>query len=362
MSLNRIAPCITCHAWNGARDHVAICPNNNNVLIYRKEGNDYKLEATLKEHDSVVTSIDWAPHTNRILTCSQDRNANVWEFINGKWEPRLVLLRINRAATHCKWSPDERKFAVASGAKVVSVCSYEEGEQWWVSKHVKKHRSTITHVAWHPNGCLLATASTDYKCRIISVPIRGLDKRPDGGNWIERAPNFGEIVWEFDCNAWVHSCAFSPSGDQLAFVGHDSTIHFCWAANGQRPQEQVIKLNKLPLLDLMFVDENSIIAVGHDCQPYLFQLGQQGWSLVRGLDEKAAAPAASSAPAAGGNNAFKMFRDRVDKGTTNAAAISTTLNTKHQNSINCIQPLSTGGRISDFSTSGFDGAIAIWRV
>lgn len=84
---------------------VAVCPNDNRVCIYRREGNNYNLEFILKEHDSLVTGIDWAPKTNRIVTCSQDRNAYVWTFTDGKWMPTLVILRINRAATACKWSP-----------------------------------------------------------------------------------------------------------------------------------------------------------------------------------------------------------------------------------------------------------------
>ncbi len=35
----------------------------------------------------------------------QDRNAYVWTQQGGKWKPTLVILRINRAATHVKWSP-----------------------------------------------------------------------------------------------------------------------------------------------------------------------------------------------------------------------------------------------------------------
>lgn len=72
------------------------------------------------QHDKLITSIDWAPHTNRIVTCSQDRNAYVWaQSPEGVWKPTLVLLRINRAATSVKWSPQEDKFAVASGARYV---------------------------------------------------------------------------------------------------------------------------------------------------------------------------------------------------------------------------------------------------
>jgi len=36
----------------------------------------------------------------------------VWTFNGTKWEPVLVILRINRAATCVKWSPEENKFAI----------------------------------------------------------------------------------------------------------------------------------------------------------------------------------------------------------------------------------------------------------
>ena len=49
------------------------------------------------QHDLRVTGIDWGPKTNRIITCSADRNAYVWNLEpNGKWKHTLVLLRINR--------------------------------------------------------------------------------------------------------------------------------------------------------------------------------------------------------------------------------------------------------------------------
>lgn len=35
-----------------------------------------------------------------------------------------------------------KKFAVSSGAKCVSVCYYQAAENWWVSKIIKKHKST----------------------------------------------------------------------------------------------------------------------------------------------------------------------------------------------------------------------------
>ena len=36
----------------------------------------------------------------------QDRNAYVWTMNGSEWKPSLVILRINRAATIVKWSPN----------------------------------------------------------------------------------------------------------------------------------------------------------------------------------------------------------------------------------------------------------------
>ena len=87
------------------------------------------------------------------------------------------MLRINRAATCVRWSPKEDKFAVGCGAKLISVCYFEEQNDWWVSKHIKKPiRSTVTTIDWHPNNILLACGSTDFRTRIFSAYIRDVDK------------------------------------------------------------------------------------------------------------------------------------------------------------------------------------------
>lgn len=68
-----------------------------------------------------------------------------------------------------------QKFAVASGYKCVPVCHFEPEHDWWVSDQIKKHKSTVLSTAWHPNSQLIATASTDFKCRIFNAFIEGVD-------------------------------------------------------------------------------------------------------------------------------------------------------------------------------------------
>lgn len=351
---------ITCHAWNGDGTRLALCPNTNEVLIYVKKGNIWDLEHTLTQHDSVVTGIAWAHKTNRIVSCSQDRNAYVWTLDeDGTWKPVLVILRINRAATDVKWSPNEDKFAVASSAKVVSVCHYEEDNEWWVSKHIKKHKSTVIHVAWHPNNTLLATTSTDYKCRVFGAAIRGVDKKPEMTSWGD-PKTFGEPLMEFDCNAWTEGVAFSPSGNKLVFTGHDSTITFVEPVSGGSPTITTVKLSCLPLMDVMFLDETKVVGGGFDCMPFLYSSSAPGsWAFVKSLDENK--PKAAAGPKEGGAN-FEMFKNMVEKGSTDSNTVNTAVDTKHQNTITCIQPYKmVGTKVTEFTTSGLDGNIVFWK-
>jgi actin related protein 2/3 complex subunit 1A/1B len=344
---------------------VAICPNSNEVLIFERKGAEWNLIHTLAQHDSLVTGIDWAAQTNRIVTCSQDRNAYVWHLDEaGEWKPDLVILRLNRAATDVKWSPHGDKFAVASAAKVVSVCHFEEEYDWWVSKHIRKHQSTVTRVAWHPNNGLLATASTDYKARIFSAAIKGVDKKPEATVWGPVKP-FGEPVCEFECNGWVHGLAFAPSGNRLVFTGHDASITFVDPAQGAAPQITTLRLSGLPVVDALYLDENKVIGVGYDCAPLLFSSSAPGtWAFVKSLDDPkpAAAGAAPAAGAGGQAEKFKMFQNMVDKGTTDSSTVATNLETKHQNAITCVNAYKrAGAKVSEFTTSGLDGNLVFWK-
>ena len=186
------------------KDHVffpdhktLVVTKDNTVELYKVENANStpQLVGVLRGHDKTVTSVDISPDGKRILTCSQDRNALVWEKKSGEYKPTLVLLRISRAATVCKWSPSGNKFAVGSSDRVVAVCYYEEENDWWVSKHLKKPlKSTITTIAWHPNDVLLACGSTDGHVRVFSAYIKGLDAKPEPTLWGSKLPERGSTV------------------------------------------------------------------------------------------------------------------------------------------------------------------------
>ncbi|KAK0537240.1 ARP2/3 actin-organizing complex subunit Sop2 [Tilletia horrida] len=367
---------LTAHAFNGDRTQVAVSPNSNEVHIYTlTPGADpsqpptWTLAHTLAEHDKLVTGIDWAPHSNRLVTCAQDRNAYVWTFSPSEnvWKPTLVLLRLNRAATFVRWSPQEDKFAVASGAKLIAICSFETEQDWWVAKHIKKPiRSTVLSLDWHPNNVLLAAGSADMRARVFSAFIKGVDQKPPPSVWGERLP-FGTVCgdWPTPAGGWVHGVAFSPSGDVLAYVGHDSSLTIVYPSGPDAPPHAIhsIRSPTLPHVSLTFTSETSLVAAGHDCQPVLFEGDvQNGWRLTKTLDSASAAaskpappppppgkPAALSAGAGAGaaagvgrlnNEAFNRFRSADVRGSSGSAGAGAPLS-----------PSAAGSGVSTASTT-----------
>ena len=43
--------------------------NDTDVLVYKKQGNKWTESGSLTEHGQRVTGIDWAPKSNRLVTC-----------------------------------------------------------------------------------------------------------------------------------------------------------------------------------------------------------------------------------------------------------------------------------------------------
>lgn len=272
----------------------------------------------------------------------------MWEPSPTGYKPTLVLLRISRAATFVRWSPNETKFAVGSGDRVIAVCYFEEENDWWVSKHLKKPiRSTITSVDWHPNSVLLAAGSTDAHARVFSAYIKGVDQRPEPTAWGERLP-FNTVCGEFLNNSagWVHSVAFSPSGNSLAFAAHDSSITIVYPSAPEQPPRAVVTLatQLLPFKSLLWTAEDELVAAGYDCEPFRFKTSEQGCEIVGPVDTRN--------PAAGDDgqkeeSALKMFKQMDLKGK---AKDDTQLKTIHQNTVARVRSFqASGGAVSQFS-------------
>jgi len=207
---------------------------------------------------------------------------------------------------------------------------------------------------WHPNNVLIATASSDFKVRIFGAHIKGTDKAMPATPFGPKAGQFGEVCVEIDSpyGGWAHAVKWAPSGNGLAFVSHDSTISYVDLSTGS-PAVSTVKNNDLPFVDLLFTNENTIVAVGHDANPTSFIRSGNALKLGAKLDD---ASGGGAAKAAKGPAALDAFKNKVDKGST-GTDIETVVSTHHQNAISKIGAF---GKDS-FATSGLDGNLCLWK-
>ncbi|CAH2059980.1 unnamed protein product [Thlaspi arvense] len=313
---------------------VALCPNNNEVHIYKSSQDQWERLHVLEKHDQIVSGIDWSSKSNKIVTVSHDRNS-------------------------------------------------------WVSKLIRKrHESSVTNVAWHPNNILLATTSTDGKCRVFSTFIKGVDTNNACDIYIPstRSSNTRELfsavsllkqqILQLDLSySWAFGVKWSPSGNTLAYVGHSSMIYFVDDV-GPSPLAQSVAFRDLPLRDVgqhpplfyilrtwssprvLFISEKMVIGVGYDSNPMeLYKIHRREESGIFRLQLQFAASLFSEA--------FGKFYGQSKAATANDASESSkSRGGVHDNCINSIVPLSKAGspKVMRFSTSGLDGKIAIWDL
>jgi actin related protein 2/3 complex subunit 1A/1B len=132
---------------------------------------------------------------------------------------------------------------------------------------------------------------------VFSSFIKGVDARPEPSPWGERLP-FNTVCGEFLNNTagWVHSVAFSPSGDALAFAAHDSSITVVYPSAADQPPKAVISLSTqlLPFMSLIWSSESEIIAAGYvSLSPEITvcRTNPSFYRIVRHTDSRAASKA-----------------------------------------------------------------------
>ncbi|CCK70900.1 Arc40p KNAG_0F02350 [Huiozyma naganishii CBS 8797] len=359
------------HCYNADRSLLAIT-SDNKCLVFQLSGTKQpRMFATLENHDKVVTAVDMSIH-GRIVTCSQDRNAYVWEPLSdGTYKPTLVLLRINRAATCVKWAPNGYKFAVGSSARIIAVCYYEHDNNWWVSKHIKKPiKSTVNCLEWHSNGVLLACGGTDGFVRVFSGFVKGLDSKDIMANspWGTKFP-FGSLIREYYHGDYIHAVEWRSNLEKLAFVTHNGTLGI---VDHQDHLQEVNSPDGLPFRALVWINDHEILCAGYSCHPVLFAESSQQWKFAKNLDKAArsSSPATTGQPGATGDaeeeenptfgiSALRKFKELDLKGKVSTEQQESA----HDNAIVQLLPFAeSNGQVVQVSSCGLDGKVVLYNV
>ncbi|KAI0977928.1 hypothetical protein GJ496_010222 [Pomphorhynchus laevis] len=325
------------YCFNKRMNILAAIFGNEIIYIYKKsESKNFKnqqewiLCSELIEHHSRITGIDWNKQNDNILvSCGSDLNVYVWVCNEDEcWKPTFVLIHINRAATCVKWSPNGKRFAVGSAARTISICNYEQCDDIWVSRKVKRAgKGTITCLDWHPDNKIIVVGCVDGKLRIFGVSEHSTHGK------------FGEQLLEINSSAWLCAVKFSTELSDhsflLAYSAHNSSVGIIrlrqengmWAFSSHKQEKYCC----LPFTSLDFALINdkitSIIAAGYDCR-------------FASIDHET------------------CFMEWLSKENETSIEVER----KHKNCITKLRTFNDKNGECMLSSSGLDGNIYIWKV
>jgi len=233
---------------------------------------------------------------------------------------------------------------------------------------IKGHKSTVLSTAWCPNNKFVVTGATDFKARIFSAFIDGIDKKEEDGfgDLFPKQYEFGECLAEFDqTKAWVSAVAWSPNKLRIAFAGHGSSLHFVQipqkATTGWEAQSvhvQTLNEKCLPHLDLQFLDDTTLVAAGFDMNPAVYvseSATEPKWKFKENLDKLDKKKDDKKTGFAGTKSAFQATDSR---GVAFGGEEDDFVATKHENVITNIALIGKG----EITTAGLDGRILYWKV
>ncbi|KAI3380605.1 hypothetical protein SNEBB_006708 [Seison nebaliae] len=367
---------ISGHCWNKDKSEIALFSTNNEVILGRRKNDsiDINTKNKLEKHNGRVLGIDWGSKFNRIITCGADRNAYVWSFIDGRWEPELVVLRIDRAATCVKWSNSEKKFAVGSGSRLISICFFDERQNFWKSLHIKKSiRSTISCLDWHPSDLLLACGTMNYRSIIFTSSISSIDdinQQDQCTNWLQNKKiqndSFqGVCEWKSASGGWIHDIKYSRNGDLIAWCSHDSIVSLVDSAN---PKTVLTYFSpNLPNLSILWISPNEFLTAGYDCIPYRMKYEVNEIICQGRIDEESNTNSTNESTKNEGGSisrkmAFNIFQARTERGE-NLSTIGKKNNVIHKMPILCMKSfVELNNRVKRFTSVSIDGQLTFWTL
>ena len=103
--------------------HLATASEDKSVIIYKVNDSSFEIVHRLREHDDAVTYLTWSPDDSKIITCSMDKKARVWDTETGQ-----LILRVdhrtpdNSHLTSAAWSPSSREFVTSSFDRATPLC------------------------------------------------------------------------------------------------------------------------------------------------------------------------------------------------------------------------------------------------
>ncbi len=165
----------------------------------------------LRGHGAEITCLAASPDGNRLVSCSEDGRAIVWDLADG--EPALVLSGHEAAVASVAFDPSGARIATGSDDGTIRIRDAASGE----TLRILRLREAPESLAWTPDGRRLFTGSMIEETRIWD-PEAGVESDPRTGHRMPCSTSAGErlVSWSWDRTVRV----WDPSdGRELLVLG-----------------------------------------------------------------------------------------------------------------------------------------------
>jgi len=220
---------------------------DGNVIVFNKDSK--KQLSTNKGHEQKITSVQFHPSEDIVLSSSADGTAKVWNKSSDKYDVASSVSCHSSSVVGVSLHATGDFFATASADKTWAFHDIATGK---LRTHVSdsKISSAYTGVQFHPDGLILATGGADSTVRIWDVinqsNVASFDGHQEGGvsamafsengYYLASADNHGVVkLWDLrklqaiqTLNVGsqpVHDLHFDGSGQHLAVAGEGVTVY-----------------------------------------------------------------------------------------------------------------------------------------
>ena len=226
---------------------LASCSGDKTVRLWCEDttapgGGAWRCYAVLEDQQSrTIRACDWSHPDGKLLaTASFDATTAIWQQMGGsapdteEWEVVAELEGHENEVKSVAWCPAYSGgglglLATCSRDKTVWIWEQLPGNDYECVDVKSAHTQDVKMVAWHPSGCLLASASYDDTIKLW------VDDG-DGDDWrcAQTLTGHTSTIW---------AIAFDRDGSRMVSVSDDTTIKIwaCATASGGEPNWKCIQ-------------------------------------------------------------------------------------------------------------------------
>ena len=281
---------ISVFCFNGDYTKCALSQKDSKIYIYKTpdifKTSNWELEHTLDSHVLYVSCIDWNHKTNKILSCSYDKTAFVWEFKDNKWIPINIVINSNLKLGFltCSWNENGDRLALGTSGFQLYIGYFNDdpSAMWWQCMESKEkskkalHKSSVTTAKISPNSIYCVSGSTDLRIIITYIYIK--ENEYDNKYTPIKDLKFGQEIINYKVNAWVNSVCWTKDGKYALSANQNATVT---VIELETKKIETIRFKHSPLnIIVPSPNQNGFVGVGTDRNIYHYDLTGNSIGLI----------------------------------------------------------------------------------